>query len=284
MLAPHSAGSSESARKMASHGSFQSLGSAKSEPAEWLPNRWGESYRLGDLGADQAPEGPAAKPRTFAEFRPEESRPGWLGGVATPPREVSDKIRHALDRDVGPERLRRFLDDGADGLRDEVSALREENRRLARENARLDAARRDYSPPPPGREPANPYDRGHPNGGAPKPFAPPRQTGEGYDGGDAPNFDAMREDLHGALSLDPGRPPARAPGQDRQARRPRIVATKYYHRDPETVTEISALRGQLIALAHSIDKLDQRTLAIESDAVVTIDGVTQPPQRGPGGA
>ena len=64
----------------------------------------------------------------------------------------------------------------------------------------------------------------------------------------------------------------------------RIVATKYYHRDPETVTEISALRGQLIALAHSIDKLDQRTLAIESDAVVTIDGVTQPPQRGPGGA
>ncbi|KAH8056343.1 cupin-like domain-containing protein [Aureococcus anophagefferens] len=241
MLAPNSAGSSESARKMASQGSFQSLGSAKSEPAEWLPNRWGESYRLGDLGADQAPEGPAAKPRTFAEFRPEESRPGWLGVGA-----------------VG-------------GGQPAAAAASGE-----------------------------PYDRGHPNGGAPKPFAPPRQTGEGYDGGDAPNFDAMREDLHGALSrLSTLEGRQRAQGKiaklDGQwggdcTQMTHGLRAPAHRRDqvlpprPGDGHGDLRARGQLIALAHSIDKPDQRTLAIESDAVVTIDGVTQPPQRGPGGA
>ncbi|KAH8067359.1 cupin-like domain-containing protein [Aureococcus anophagefferens] len=233
--------------------------------------------------------GPAAKPRTFAEFRPEESRPGWLGGVgavggerpafvggrddgasypypailsdpvsdemsserglayraayqqyrrgfaegasgerpraaptpprhtpsppplprrtdrghasslvgpsspssATPPREVSDKIRHAR-----PASAR---SGSAASWTTAPTACGTRSRRCARRTGASRGRTRASAParlqPAARREPANPYDRGHPNGGAP-PFAPPRQTGEGYDGGDAPNFDAMREDLH----------------------------------------------------------------------------------------
>ena len=44
---------------------------------------------------------------------------------------------------------------------------------------------------------------------------------------------------------------------------------------------MSALRGQLVALAHSIDKLDKRTMAIESGEMVTIDGLTPAPRPTP---